>query len=131
MARTQKDTVSSERQLTAAFDFDGVISKYDGWKGIGVFGDPIWNVVSAMRTLHTSGWKIIIYTTRGVQEIKGYLTEFNIPFDEINRNTDIDSLGTKPISDVYIDDRAICYCGQSGGELVKEIESLLQRIRQA
>ena len=26
---------------TAAIDFDATIAKYDGWKGKGVFGDPL------------------------------------------------------------------------------------------
>ena len=120
-----------QRQLTAAFDFDGVISKYEGWKGVGVFGPPIQAVVRAMFGLQVDGWKIIIYTTRGVHEIESYLKKNCIPFDEINRNTAIDSLGTKPIADVYIDDRAICYCGQTGEELVEEIKLFLGRVNRA
>ena len=114
-----------ERQLTAAFDFDGVIATYDSWKGFGVLGSPIWSVTLAMAKLRDYGWKIIIYTTRGVHEIEGYLNDHGIPYDEINRNTAIDSLGTKPIADVYVDDRAVRYHGQTAGELFDDIQALL------
>ena len=120
-----------ERQLTAAFDFDGVISRYEGWKGVGVFGPLNRSVTLAMAMLRDDGWKIIVYTTRGVHEVEGYLKDCGIPFDEINRNSDIDSLGTKPICDVYIDDRAICYCGQTADELVEEIGVFLLRVKRA
>ena len=119
------------RQLTAAFDFDGVISKYDGWKGVGVFGPPITPVVHAMRRLKALSWKIIIFTTRGVHEIEGYLKDNDIPFDEINRNSNIDSLGTKPIADVYIDDRAICYYGQTTQTLLDDVHTLLNAVNRA
>jgi len=118
--------MSTRRPLVAAFDFDGVIAEYDGWKGIGVMGEPKNSVVSVMRTLKDEGWKIIIYTTRGVYEISKYLNNFGIPYDEINRNSDIDSLGSKPIADVYIDDRAVCYWKQSSDELLVDIQTLIK-----
>ena len=120
-----------QRRPTAAFDFDGVISKYDGWKGVGVFGPPIRSVTIAMAKLRDDGWKVIIYTTRGVHEIEGYLNEHGILYDEINRNTSIDSLGTKPIADVYIDDRAVCYHGQTAGKLFDDVQSLLHELNRA
>ena len=120
-----------QRQLTAAFDFDGVISKYDGWKGVGVFGKPIRSVTLAMAKLRDYGWKIIIYTTRGVHEIEGYLNDHGIPYDEINRNTSIDSLGSTPIADVYVDDRAVRYHGQTAGELFDDIQALLHELNRA
>ena len=120
-----------ERRFTAAFDFDGVIAKYDGWKGVGVFGEPILEVISTMNWLRRHDWKIIIYTTRGIHEIEGFLKEHEVPFDEINRNIDIDTLGTKPVADVYIDDRAILYHGQDRYVLIDDIREFLDKVGRA
>ena len=53
-----------------------------------------------------------------------YCEKFSIPFDYINRRPDKegDNPG-KPIAFVYVDDRAICYKGESAEDLVNEIEN--------
>lgn len=102
---------------TIAVDFDGVIAEYDGWKGVGILGGPRADVVTALRTLHAEGWKIVIHTTRGEEEISAYLLEHEIPHHEINRNSDYTTLGGKPVADVYWDDRALCYSGNAERDL--------------
>lgn len=102
---------------TLAVDFDGVIAKYDGWKGTGVFGAPRPDVVGVLRTLRSEGWKIVIHTTRGEEEITDYLVRHDIPYDEINRNSDYQTKGVKPVADVYWDDRAVCYSGDASRDL--------------
>ena len=102
---------------TLAVDFDGVIADYDGWKGIGVLGCPRHDVVEAMRTLRREGWKIVIHTTRGESEIGEYLQKHGIPCDEINRNSDYRTQGSKPVADVYWDDRALRYSGDARTDL--------------
>lgn len=102
---------------TIAVDFDGVIADYDGYKGPGVLGAPRMDVISAMRTLHSEGWKIVINTTRGEAEISAYLQQHQIPHDEINRNSDYTTGGSKPVADVYWDDRALCYTGDATRDL--------------
>ncbi len=104
---------AQELPRTIAVDFDGVIADYDGWKGAGVLGPPRRDVLEALRVLHAEGWKIIIHTTRGEAEISGYLAEHGIPHHEINRNSDYGTLGTKPVADVYWDDRALFYSGDA------------------
>lgn len=104
-------------QKTIAVDFDGVIAEYDGWKGVGILGGPREDVVAALRTLHAEGWKIVIHTTRGEEEIAGYLERHEIPHHEINRNSDYTTLGGKPVADVYWDDRALCYSGNAERDL--------------
>lgn len=95
---------------TICVDFDGTISQYDGWEGNGNYGDPLPNVVKALHSLKALEYKIIIFTTRAEDFlIAEYLEKHNIPFDEINRNSDnppYSNMG-KPIADYYIDDRAI------------------------
>jgi len=102
---------------TIAVDFDGVIAEYDGWKGVGILGDPRSDVIEALRMLHIEGWKIVIHSTRGEAEIAEYLSRHGIHHDEINRNSDYKTLGHKPVADVYWDDRAVCYSGNAQKDL--------------
>ena len=102
---------------TLAVDFDGVIAEYDGWKGPGILGDPRGDVIHALRELHAEGWKIVIHTTRGEQEITAYLVEHEVPHDEINQNRDYRTQGLKPVADVYWDDRAVRYSGNASDDL--------------
>jgi hydroxymethylpyrimidine pyrophosphatase-like HAD family hydrolase len=104
-------------QRTIAVDFDGVIADYDGWKGIGVLGEPRHDVCEVLRILREEGWKIVVHTTRGPQEIVGYLNRHEIAYDEINQNSDYRTLGTKPVADVYWDDRAVTYTGKAARDL--------------
>jgi hypothetical protein len=107
----------NKSRRTIAVDFDGVIAEYDGYKGPGVLGEPRQDVVEAMRELRSDGWKIVVHTTRGEQEITGYLTQHTIPFDEINQNSDYETAGPKPVADLYWDDRAVSYSGDARKDL--------------
>jgi hypothetical protein len=102
---------------TIGVDFDGVIAEYDGWKGVGVLGTPRSDVRGALLALQAEGWKIVIHTTRGEVEIADYLAHHEIPYDEINRNSDYTTLGHKPVADVYWDDRAVRYSGDANKDL--------------
>ncbi|MFA5000839.1 MAG: hypothetical protein WC531_01260 [Candidatus Paceibacterota bacterium] len=105
-----------------AFDFDGVIAQYDGFKGTDHFGPPIESVVKAIRILKEQGHKIIIYSTRGEEMLKKYCSDNDIPVDYINKNPEKEGENPgKPIAYVYVDDRAVCYRGQTAEELVEEI----------
>ena len=102
-----------EDQLTIAVDFDGVIADYDGWNGQGVFGKPRLDVIKALTVLRSEGWKIVVYSSRGEDELRPYLIEHCVPFDEVNRNSSHQTGGTKPVATVYWDDRAFCYSGDA------------------
>ncbi len=104
-------------------DFDGTIAQYDGWKGVGIFGEPIKGVKEALRNLEKAGKKIIVYTTRGeVNSISQYLKEHDIPYDYINPAPKNNShMSRKPIADVYIDDRAIQFPGEWTAEFVQRV----------
>ena len=108
---------------TFAFDFDGVISEYDGvFKGHEVVGKPLPEVVKAIRILKDQGHKILLYSTRGNGVLKKYCEEHNIPVDYYNENPEYKTRNPgKPVASVYIDDRALLYKGQTAKELVKEL----------
>ena len=108
---------SDGRKRTIAVDFDGVISNYSGWQGADVLGSPRDDVRSALHTLRSDGWKIIVHTTRGIESVRLYLLRADVPFDEINRNSDYDNEGPKPVATVYWDDRALRYTGDAAADL--------------
>lgn len=112
------------RPRVAAFDFDGVIASYEGFVHGNHIRDPIPAVVQAIRTLKDEGYEILIHSTRGDDFLKSYCTQFSIPYNHINHRLDFfgDNPG-KPIAFVYVDDRNICYKGQSAEELVSEIRN--------
>lgn len=107
---------------TYAFDFDGVMAKYEGFKGTDHFGEPNETVITVIRQLSLMGHKIVIYSTRGEDSLRKYCLENNIPVDYFNRNPELEGENPgKPIAYVYIDDRTVCYRGQSTEELLEEI----------
>lgn len=119
-----------KRRKTICFDFDGVIAKYDGWKGVDVFGSPNWQVVQAIKALHAKGHHIIIWTTRtSTPALRSYLHRNKIPHHSVN-STSHNPPGTsaKPIFDLMIDDRAIGYRGQDSVKLLRTIDHELRRL---
>ncbi len=112
------------RPRTIAFDFDGVIAAYNGFVHKEDTQEPNKKVIDAIRLLKQKGFKILVHSTRGDAFLKMYCEKFSIPFDYINRRPDKegDNPG-KPIAFVYVDDRAICYRGESAEDLVHEIET--------
>jgi adenylylsulfate kinase len=109
---------STRRQPTIAVDFDGVLAEYDGWKGPAVLGPPRSDVVEVLRILREEGWKIVVYTTRAEEHIRGYLHQHQIPYDEINKNSAYRNSGSKPVATVYWDDRALRYTGNAYDDLL-------------
>jgi hydroxymethylpyrimidine pyrophosphatase-like HAD family hydrolase len=107
------------KQPTIAVDFDGVIADYGGWENSGAFGKPRQDVVNALKSLQSEGWKIIVYSCRSSDEIAPYLRDNSIPFDEINENSSAPTSGPKPYATVYWDDRALCYSGDATSDILK------------
>lgn len=64
--------------------------------------------------LHEEGWFIIIYSTRANKGIlEKFLHKNDLEFDSINENPfqPDNAKGGKPLADVYVDDRALCFKG--------------------
>lgn len=110
--------MSETHKKTVVFDFDGVIHSYSsGWQGTTNIPDPPVNgIKEAISQIRKSGYEVVIVSTRcatpdGMEAIKSWLSKYQIEVDNI---TDI-----KPPALVYIDDRAICFDGDSTSLLEK------------
>ena len=116
--------MTEQKVRTIAFDFDGVIAKYEGYKGGDHENEPIEEVVKAIKLLKENGNKILLHSSRSDDFLKNYCDKFFIPYDYINRRPDKEGGNPgKPVAYVYVDDRAICYKGQNATELVEQIDN--------
>jgi len=101
--------------MIIAVDFDGVIAKYDGFKGKGKFGKPIDGAQAALTYFMMHDNTVIINTTRlEIDKVAEYLHEHNIPYDHINYcplNEERFLHPAKICADVYIDDRNVQFAG--------------------
>ena len=92
-----------------AIDYDGTIVLESG-KLI----DGIKEQLEALRAI---GWKIIVWTVRDDNEgVAKHLTELGVPFDHINENPYNPQRESRKIyADVYLDNRAISFTGDTNG----------------
>jgi predicted phosphatase len=104
---------------TVIFDFDGVIHSYtSGWKGADVILDaPVVGIKKAIEEIRKE-FKVIVVSTRcyqdrGINAIKEWLRKWQIEVDDVTSE--------KPPAIVTIDDRAICFDGNSR-ELLDKIK---------
>ncbi len=95
-------------------DFDGTLAEFVS--DIESFGPVIPGCAEALAELKRHGYRIIIHTARPsrtdhLERLAQYLRDAGIPFDDIN----LDSTGpwqtSKPVADLYIDDRALRFEG--------------------
>jgi adenylylsulfate kinase len=104
----------SKEKKTICVDFDGVIAEYEGYEGDDKFGEPVDGVQNALKVLKEHNYTIIVFTTRkNTAALRKYLKENDITYDYINENPDQpkNSNSGKPVADVYLDDRAVCFHG--------------------
>lgn len=108
---------------TVVFDFDGVIHSYkSGYQGITCIPDePVEGIEGVLRELHNSGYEIVVVSSRcrvdvGLYAIEDYLIKHQLSqyVDRICKE--------KPPAIVYIDDRAICFDGNTEG-LVDKVKN--------
>jgi len=113
------------KKRTFAFDFDGVVSEYEGiFKGEEHVGKPRKEVVKAIKILKKQGHKILIYSTRNAKVLKKYCKKHKIPVDYFNKNPEYKTGNPgKPVASVYVDDRALCYRGQKAEILVNSLNN--------
>lgn len=107
-------------KLSVVFDFDGVISENrNGWEGVSVINErPVEGIKEAIDEIREH-YKVIILSQRcstvnGLNVLKDWLDGYDIRYDDL---TDV-----KPQAVAYIDDKAICFNGNSKN-LLKEIQN--------
>lgn len=49
---------------TIAVDWDGTLVEYNGWKGAGIYGAPIINMIQRIHQWLMDGHEVIIFTSR-------------------------------------------------------------------
>lgn len=91
------------KEKIVSIDFDGVLSRYNGFQGENITGKPIDGAKEFILNLIDSGYKPIVFTTRKPKLISNWLKKFNFP--------DIEVTNTKYPSSVYIDDRCVKFDG--------------------
>lgn len=106
---------------TAVVDLDGTLAEYDHWRGEDHFGKPILHARDALLELREWGWWIVIFTTRGnADKVCQWLCQHDMPFGSINScEHNPEGCSTKPIADVYFDDRDAHCVGQKPYNWVK------------
>lgn len=122
----------NERKAVAV-DFDGVLAKYDKWKGIFDLGEPIPGAVEFVQELLLSDFEVLIYSTRTnpeinkdvfwkvgarkshdagdllgrlANQIRQWLLQWGFPVNHENLKVYVGP--GKPIACAYVDDRAVC-----------------------
>ena len=103
---------------TVVFDFDGVIHSYSsGWRGETVIPDePVTGIKEAIEQIREAGYEVVVVSTRcatseGHGAVRAWLLDHGITVDGVKME--------KPPAIVYIDDRAICFDGDTSTLLDK------------
>lgn len=117
-----------KRNLAVSFDFDGVIHKYsEGWKDGSIYDEPNMEVVNFMTILMKMGIPVFILSTRDPDQINMWWRKQQFPINSIVmddntkfwKRTDVVGITkTKLPAQLYIDDRAYYYRGQSSSEML-------------
>lgn len=120
----------SKKKPRVCVDLDGVLAKYDGWRGLETFGEPIPGAVEFTRQL--SDWaEVVIFTSRCNPDgsrismpkrealVKAWLKKHEFAWDEIYVGKG------KPHASAYIDDRAVSCRPQADGPVAFETAAKL------
>jgi len=104
-----------DRPPVLVVDFDGTIAQWAP-SGYPAIGKPIAGARRFLQLLEGEGWKIVINSCRSGAKhetaMRRWLDDNEIPFDEINHNSDYPWAKGKPVGDVYLDDRGVRFEGR-------------------
>lgn len=113
-----------------AFDFDGVIHKYSkGWQDGSIYDEYNWKVLDLILLLQVSDIPVFILSTREPSQIKEWWDKqgFTMPCEIIPdtctfwNNTKVVGITNKKLpAQVYVDDRAYKYVGQTPQDFIRD-----------
>jgi len=116
---------TKQSEMTIAVDFDATLANYESWEANGKTpGEPRSDVVEGLQRLKDAGWTIGIHSTRNTEVISEWVITHNLStlIDFVNNNPDQPkNCSHKPLSFIYIDDRASRYNGENMSEIVDSI----------
>lgn len=120
------------KKLTICFDFDGVCAFYKEWQGFDNFGTPIEETAALTRKLREAGHSCILWTTRlHTPKLADWLVEHGFCFDSINSvSHNPPHTSSKPIADIYVDDRAIYFSQDLANPSCDAVLSQVQRLEE-
>jgi hypothetical protein len=97
-----------------AVDLDGTLLEYRVPPN---FGPPNEGIIKEIRKVKSAGWYIMIWTCRNdSSELRDHLSKHGIPFDFVNEYPFWPPEGSvKASAQVYLDDRALCFDGNTDG----------------
>ena len=122
------DELNLEQGKAVAFDFDGVIHKYsEGWKDGSIYDKPNMEILDLILSLQLANIPCVIISTREPNQIKEWWDKqgFTIMAKPLcfetkffNDCTYVGITNRKIPAQLYIDDRAYRYTGQTAKEFL-------------
>lgn len=123
-----KTNLNLESGKAVAFDFDGVIHKYsEGWKDGSIYDEPNMEILNLILLLQLANIPCVIISTREPNQIKEWWDKqgFTIMAKPLcfetrffNDCTYVGITNRKIPAQLYIDDRAYRYTGQTAKEFL-------------
>jgi len=108
------ENLKVKKKLTIAFDLDGTLAQYDGYKGPFVFGPPVTGMKELFMKLQEEGHNVGVYSCRNDDEVLWWCNEYGLQPSWINKNMFLDiDCPNKPYADIYIDDKCIKFDGNA------------------
>lgn len=130
--------IERDRLPSVAVDLDGVLAKYDCWRGVNHIGDPLPGAIEFVKALSEKA-RVIVHTARVNRqnaaegdkrllaavvrgdEVRAWLLYHGFVFDDVWVGEG------KPIAAAYVDDRAVA-CVPMDGCAEAEFRGALERV---